>query len=85
MSTQRSFLDSCSSRTSRKKYSEAAASLHEILSLVAKVESIDYGVVHDRDVHFFTDWVVQIVILQTSSIPERHTAENMNFVSKNII
>ena len=64
-----------------KMYSEAEASLRAILSLAGChhrqcLESIDYGVVRDRD--FFTDWVVQSAILQTRSIPERHTARNMN-------
>ena len=31
-------------------------------------------------VHFFSDWVLQSAILQTRSMPERHTAENMAHV-----
>ena len=65
-------------------YSEAAASLHEILSLAEKV-----AITTDAwkalitelcvTVTFFTDWLVQSAILQTCSIPEKHTAGNMNF------
>ena len=34
-------------------YSNAAASLSDILSLAEKVDSVDYAVVRDHDVHFF--------------------------------
>ena len=59
-----------------KMYSEAAASLLEILSLADSIDDESYVT---ETVHFFTDWVVRSAILQTRSIPERHTVENMNF------
>jgi hypothetical protein len=61
-------------------YSEAAASLREILSLSEKVAITTdawKALIVVRDRHFFTDWVVQSVILQTRSIPERHTMGNI--------
>ena len=67
-----------------KMYSEAAASLREVLSLAVKVAlttdawTESYMTV-TVTVHFFTDWIVQSANLQTRSIPERHTAEYMNF------
>ena len=62
-------------------YSEAAASLREILSLVEKVAitTIAWTVLTTElyvTVHFFSDWVVQSAIMQTRSMPERHTAVN---------
>ncbi|CAL8268442.1 unnamed protein product [Boreogadus saida] len=42
-------------------------------------ESVDYGVVRDRD--FFTNWVKKSAILQTRSIPEWNTADAADFNS----
>jgi hypothetical protein len=70
-----------------KMYREAAASLREILSSADKVAiTTDAWTALTTEsyvtvtVHFFSDWVLQSAILQTRSMPERHTAENMAHV-----
>ena len=70
-----------------KMYREAAASLRAILSSADKVAiTTDAWTALTTEsyvtvtVHFFSDWVLQSAILQTRSMPERHTAENMAHV-----
>ena len=69
-----------------KMYREAA-SLREILSSADKVAiTTDAWTALTTEsyvtvtVHFFSDWVLQSAILQTRSMTERHTAENMAHV-----